>query len=568
MREQFLDVSTTGVNFEAMLVEIGRELLAAPPGAMDAAFTRVLARLIVLLGIEGATIALFDSAPGSLGAARCAAAAGEPHVTTALSKTELTSLTPQFQLHQRSIVVSTETDRFPEVGTDRPALRASGLTSIALLPITAGTRLLGVLSLGRERAWDPALIDRLNLVAKIFAAACLREERDRKLQASLAEAEALRERIRAENEQLHEGPFVAAKFDDIVGESAALRDVLFMAEQVAPTDATVLLLGETGTGKELVAHAIHAKSHRGGRRLVTVNCAAMPPTLIESELFGHEKGAFTGATARKLGRFELADHGTLFLDEIGELPPALQAKLLRVLQEGEFERVGSTVTRKVDVRVIAASNRDLATAARDGSFRGDLYYRLAVFPIRMPPLRARRDDIPLLAWHFLGQLGTSLCRKIERVPPETMERLVAYGWPGNIRELRNVLERAIILSPGTTLALDGLIDEGRPPVAPAVGATQVATLVEVERNHILRVLDLCGWRIRGPQNAAQRLGLKASTLYSRMKKLGIRRAPPPALVQPLQPEGGSSGSMPEGPGTADYRPTGLAAQNRSTGDGR
>jgi transcriptional regulator with GAF, ATPase, and Fis domain len=330
----------------------------------------------------------------------------------------------------------------------------------------------------------------------------------------------------AEREHLHEGPFLAEGFDDLVGESAVLRDVLFMAEQVASTDATVLLLGETGTGKELIAQAIHAKSHRGGRPLIKVNCAALPPTLIESELFGHEKGAFTGAVARKVGRFELADHGTLFLDEVGELPLSLQPKLLRVLQEGEFERVGSTVPRKVDVRVIAASNRDLAAAAWDGSFRSDLYYRLAVFPVRMPPLRTRRDDIPLLVWHFLSQLGTSLCRKIEHVPPATMERLVTYEWPGNIRELRNVLERAIILSPGTMLILDDLADERRPLMAAPVGTGRVATLVEVERNHILRVLELCEWRIRGPRNAADQLGLRASTLYSRMKKLGIRRPNP------------------------------------------
>ncbi len=224
-------------------------------------------------------------------------------------------------------------------------------------------------------------------------------------------------------------------FDDIIGESPALRGVLFQAEHVAATDASVLLLGETGTGKELIAKAIHAKSHRRRRALVKVNCAALPPTLIESELFGHEKGAFTGAGARKIGRFELADQGTLFLDEVGELPLSLQAKLLRVLQEGEFERLGSSVTHKVDVRIIAASNRDLAAAAREGAFRVDLYYRLGVFPIQVPPLRARKEDIPLLVWHMLGQLAITLGKKIERIPAPTMEGLIRYEWPGNIREL-------------------------------------------------------------------------------------------------------------------------------------
>jgi transcriptional regulator with GAF, ATPase, and Fis domain len=283
------------------------------------------------------------------------------------------------------------------------------------------------------------------------------------------------------------------------------------------------LLGETGTGKELIAKAIHAKSHRRHRTLVKVNCAALPPTLIESELFGHEKGAFTGAASRKIGRFELADHGTLFLDEIGELPLELQAKLLRVLQEGEFERLGSTVTQKVDVRIIAASNRDLAAAAQQGAFRLDLYYRLGVFPIEIPPLRARREDIPLLVWHALAQLTGSLGNKIERIPAATMERLVQYDWPGNVRELRNVIERAAILSPGPILFVDGLSDPARPPIAPSHAHAEPRALADVEREHILRVLETCRWRVRGSGNAAEHLGMNASTLYSRMKKLGIRR---------------------------------------------
>src|SRR5262245_33653147 len=331
------------------------------------------------------------------------------------------------------------------------------------------------------------------------------------------------ERVRSQYPGFRQGPANGRGLDDIVGDSPALRGVLFMVDQVAPTDTAVLLQGETGTGKELLARAIHGKSQRRDRPMVKVNCAALPPTLIESELFGHERGAFTGADARKIGRFELADQGTLFLDEVGDLPLSLQAKLLRVLQEGEFERLGSTVTRKVDVRIIAACNRDLAAASREGTFRADLYYRLAVFPIQVPPLRARADDIPLLVLHFLSQLGAALGRKIERVLPSTMERLVDYAWPGNIRELRNVLERAVILSPGTTLVVNGLADD-RPLPDAAVGDTfQVRPLVDVERDHILRVLDLCSWRIRGPANAAQQLGLNASTLYSRMKKLGIRR---------------------------------------------
>jgi transcriptional regulator with GAF, ATPase, and Fis domain len=363
----------------------------------------------------------------------------------------------------------------------------------------------------------------MRLIAEVFAGGLLRCEHERALRATLAEVTTLRERLAAENEYLRESMFAAEGFEDIVGESSALRSVLFQAEQVAHTDATVLLLGETGTGKELIAKAIHAKSARRDRALVKLNCAALPPTLIESELFGHEKGAFTGAAARKLGRFELADRSTLFLDEVGELPLALQAKLLRVLQEGEFERVGSAATHKIDVRIIAASNRDLAAAAREGTFRPDLYYRLRVFPIELPSLRVRTADIPLLVWYFLGQLGATLGKKIARVPTTTMERLVRYDWPGNIRELRNVLERAMILSPGPVLVLEELGESPGAVRAAMAAAAGARTLEDVEREHILRALDACGGRVRGPGNAASQLGLNPSTLYSRMKKLGIRR---------------------------------------------
>jgi transcriptional regulator with GAF, ATPase, and Fis domain len=350
------------------------------------------------------------------------------------------------------------------------------------------------------------------------------------------------ERLRVENEYLRQPSLAPEGFTDIIGESSALRRVLFQVDQVAPTGAAVLLLGETGTGKELVAKAIHDRSPRRDRTLIKVNCAALPPTLIESEIFGHEKGAFTGASSRKIGRFELADRSTLFLDEIGELPLALQAKLLRVLQEGEFERLGSSLTHKVEVRIIAASNRDLSSAARGGDFRPDLYYRLRVFPIEVPPLRARQEDIPLLVWHFLGQLATTLGKRIEEVPSSTMERLVLYDWPGNVRELRNVLERAVILSPGSILHLDGMEDSRPRSSEPAPGGGRGRTLAEVERAHILGVLEALEWRVRGPGNAAEELGLNASTLYSRMKKLGIRRstsAPRSRRPRPVGPAVGA-----------------------------
>jgi PAS domain S-box-containing protein len=344
------------------------------------------------------------------------------------------------------------------------------------------------------------------------------------LRRATAEIRDLKDRLELENAYLRHEITVSHAHEGIVGESPAIKHVLSQVEQVAGTDATVLILGETGVGKELVARAIHRHSTRQSRALVKVNCAALPATLIESELFGREKGAYTGALTRQAGRFEVADRSTIFLDEIGELPPELQAKLLRVIQEGEFERLGSTATRKVDVRVIAASNRDLGAAVREGTFRADLYYRLRVFPIEVPPLRLRRDDIPLLVWFFLGELGPALGKSIERVPPSVMNHLVAYDWPGNIRELRNVLERALIISQGSVLSLDESFEASTSPADTVVETREIGTLERVERDHILRVLAECAWRVRGPGNAAERLGLNASTLYSRMKKLKIQRS--------------------------------------------
>ena len=339
-----------------------------------------------------------------------------------------------------------------------------------------------------------------------------------KLEEVLAENAELRERLQMEDLYLQEANLTASTFNDIVGQSEGLRRVFHKAEQVAPTDSNVLILGETGTGKELIARAIHSRSRRSDRPLVVVNCAALPSTLIESEFFGHEKGAFTGALTRKIGRFEVADGGTILLDEIGDLALDLQAKLLRVLQQGEFERIGSTTTMKVDVRVIAATNRRLEKEAASGVFRSDLYYRLSVFPIELPPLRERPDDISLLVWYFIAKSQRKLGKNITEVPRKTMEALTAYAWPGNIRELENVIERAVILSSGRTLR----VDESFASVN-AQRRTSAAdkTLADVERAHILRVIEECGGHIKGNNNAAARLGLNPSTLRSRMKKLGI-----------------------------------------------
>ena len=309
----------------------------------------------------------------------------------------------------------------------------------------------------------------------------------------------------------------------IIGESPALKEVLRQVEIVAPTDATVLLQGETGTGKERMARAIHQLSARRPHAFITVNCAAMPSGLLESELFGHERGAFTGALAQQLGRFELAHQGTLFLDEIGDLPLELQPKLLRVVQEQEFERLGSARTRCGDVRLVAATNRALAQLVEAGYFRADLYYRLHVFPITVPPLRQRPEDIPFLVHHFVRHYARHLHKHIDMIPAEALDALTHHPWPGNVRELQNVIERAVILSPGPTLrlALDELPRSRPATESPAL----VRTLEEVEREHTVRVLREANWVVGGPHGAAARRGLRRTTLLYRMAKLGISRQP-------------------------------------------
>jgi formate hydrogenlyase transcriptional activator len=310
------------------------------------------------------------------------------------------------------------------------------------------------------------------------------------------------------------------RFEQVIGNSPALESVLEQVQRVAPTDSTVLLQGETGTGKELIARAIHNISSRCGRPYIKLNCAAIPFDLLESELFGHEKGAFTGAIGQKIGRFEMADKGTLFLDEVGDIPLGLQSKLLRVLQEQEFERLGGTRTHQVDVRLVAATNRDMAEMVKRNEFRPDLYYRLNVFPILLPPLRDRREDIPALVEHFVEIYGRRMSKPIEHVPPETMCVLSSYEWPGNIRELQNFIERSVILSDGTVL---------RSPLAelkssPEVELPRATTLEEAERDHIRKTLEHTRWVVAGPNGAAARLGIPRSTLYFRMQKLGISRS--------------------------------------------
>ncbi len=414
----------------------------------------------------------------------------------------------------------------PEATRERQFARLYGAKSSAILPLIHAGVVMGGVTFGcfrREQTWPSDLVERLRLVSNLLASALARRRTDLELRAALSENEVLRQKLEAENLYLRADVASSRAFVDIVGRSSALRAVLHKVDQVAPTDAPVLLLGETGTGKELVAHAIQQRSGRSARPLITVNCAALPPTLIESELFGHEKGAFTGATQARAGRFELADGGTLFLDEIGDLDPALQSKLLRTLQSGEIQRLGSQRAKTVDVRLIAATNRDLEAAMQEGRFRADLYYRLGVFPIEVPPLRDRREDIPLLVWHFIQSRQRALGRPlVKEISPAGMEALTTYGWPGNVRELQNVIDRALILSSGPVLRLEEAFGSSRPARSPR-GEHSAETLRDTERAHILSVLERCRWVIEGRGQAADRLGLRPSTLRNRMRKLGIRR---------------------------------------------
>jgi formate hydrogenlyase transcriptional activator len=429
---------------------------------------------------------------------------------------------------QQPLIISNMAEESPRL---QERAKAFGVNSVCYLPLTTARRRLGALAFACKQAgaYDAADMDFLQQVANQVAVA---------VENALAfqEIATLKDQLAKEKAYLEEEVRTEHNFGDIIGDSAVLRRVLKQVETVAPTPSTVLIRGETGTGKELIARALHDLSPRKGRTFVKLNCAAIPTGLLESELFGHEKGAFTGAIAQKIGRFELAHQGTLFLDEAGDIPLELQPKLLRVLQEQEFERLGGTKTIKVDVRLVAATHRDLAKMVADSRFREDLYYRLNVFPVVLPPLRERPEDIPRLVRHFTQRFARRMGRRIETIPADVMEALVRYPWPGNVREMQNIIERAVILSPGRSLQVP-LGELGEWPVAvarspdratsgstpPGRPAGEPVTLADAEREHILGILRETGWVLGGPKGAAARLGMKRSTLRWKMKRLGISR---------------------------------------------
>jgi transcriptional regulator with GAF, ATPase, and Fis domain len=418
-----------------------------------------------------------------------------------------------------AVCVSHIDDLPEEASREKEAGRRFGLLSNATFPLKVGGQLIGAVSFGtmhREREWEESLVSRLRLFVEMIGNALARTRAERATQHALDEVRNLRDQLQRENVYLQQEVKAVRGHAHLIGESTAVRNVLEQVEQVAATTATVLLIGETGTGKELVASAIHDSSPRAARPMIRVNCAAIPETLIESELFGREKGAYTGALSRQVGRFEVAHGSSLFLDEVGELPHAVQVKLLRVLQEKQIERLGSSKPISVDVRIIAATNRDLEAAVRENRFRDDLYYRLNVFPIKIPPLRERPEDIPGLIESFVHEFAKAFGKNIESIDKRSVDALRFYKWPGNIRELRNTVERAVIVANSPRLQISV-------PKSPTNGTTVSLAMEDIEREHLRKVLEMTGWRIRGKDGAAEILDLKPSTLESRMAKFNLSR---------------------------------------------
>ncbi len=505
------------IRFEMLLADLSARFVGLPAEALDREIEEAQQRICKTLGLDRSTLGQPNKVgvPQFTHAWAISGCMPAPHSPA----TPLFPWSTQQIQRGRAIQFASVDELPPEAATDKESFRRMGTKSCVCFPLMVGGKAMGALSfgtVGAERQWPDELVSRLRLVAEVFANALARRASEEALHEALAALQTMKEHLEAENVSLRQDLELWHGDPQILGHSPALQKVLAQAEKVATTNASVLLLGETGTGKELVAAAIHALSPRGNRPMVRVNCAAIPSNLIESELFGREKGAYTGALSKQIGRFEAAQGSTIFLDEIGELPPEVQVKLLRVLEEKQIERLGSPTPIAVDVRIISATNCDLAKAVRTGKFREDLYYRLNAFPIRLPPLRERGEDIAILVSAFVEQFNAAIGRNVTSVPKSTMEALRRYDWPGNVRELRNVIERAVILTQGPKLVVE------RPGVQQRPGHPS-PLMKDVERDHLLRVLEQTGWRLKGKGGAAEILGLKRTTLQSRMAKLGLRR---------------------------------------------
>ncbi len=506
------------VAFERMLADLSARMANVPSDRVEPEIQLAQVILRQFLGFDRSTFAEFQD-DSSLVVVSSTAVDG-------VDATPLGPLPPQLdwfiaKLREgETLVIQDPTDDLPpEAVGEAEYVQRTGLRSHLSIPLRIGGRVIGAIAFSafkETRNWPDDFIARVMLVGEVFAHAIARKREHEKLLAAMAEIRLLKDRLERENSYLKQAVQVRPP-QRLTSRSSRFLSVVEEIKQVALTSSTVLLLGETGSGKEVLAQAIHDSSAQKDRAMIKVNCAALPASLIESELFGREKGAFTGALARQAGRFEIADGSTIFLDEVGELPLELQPKLLRVLQEGEFERLGGSKTIKVDARVIAATNRPLEQAVREGRFRQDLFYRLDVFPIEVPPLRERREDIPFLSWTFVKEFSNSMGKPIEEIAEESMSALRDYHWPGNIRELRNVIERAMILSQGPKLYVK-LSNAALRPVA--VKAT-AGSLDEAELTIIRQAVEQCNWRIRGTNGAAALLNMKPTTLESRIKKLGL-----------------------------------------------
>jgi formate hydrogenlyase transcriptional activator len=504
------------LRFEILLTELSARFVGVTSESIDREIVNAQQQIVQALDLERSTLVQTDVDKDLVITHSWQLPGLDPFPATALKDLQWMSSV----LRRGEAVCFARVEDLPEeAAQEKEMSRQFGPRSNATFPLVVGGQLIGAMAFGtvhREREWPDAIVNRLRLFVEMIGSAIARTRAEVATQKALDEVRRLRDQLQRENLYLQSEVKVISGHGRIIGESSALRNVLEQVEQVAGTNSSVLLIGETGTGKELIASAIHELSPRHSRPMVRVNCAAIPQTLIESELFGREKGAYTGALSRQVGRFEVAHGSTLFLDEVGELPPEVQIKLLRVLQERQLERLGSSKAISVDVRIIAATNRDLEKAVRENSFRDDLYYRLNVFPIRIPPLRERLEDIPLLVQSFVHEFAKSFCKNIESIDKDSLDLLQAYAWPGNVREVRNTVERAMILAKGPRLYIN-------PPSILPDDAAPSLFLLDAERNHLLTVLEKTGWRIRGKGGAAETLGLKPTTLESMMIRLRVTR---------------------------------------------
>jgi formate hydrogenlyase transcriptional activator len=505
------------LQFEALMADMAATFINLAAKDIDQHIEAALRQLVEFLEFDRATLFQFNISPTR--GTHCWAKPGFVRQLEYNPRKDFPWISKVLLNNKKPFILEKFSDLPPEAEKDKEYFMSLNFRSLIMIPLIVEGRIIGRVAFGSfqaERSFPRDMINRMLLIGTLFASTLQRRIHETNLKQALEEILKLKNQIEAENLLLQKEIKIIQGYGKIIGQSNGLKKMLGLLEQVARTDSTVLILGETGTGKELVARAIHDISPRNERNLVCINCAAIAPSLIESELFGHEKGAFTGAVSKQLGRFEVADRSTIFLDEIGEFPLNLQAKLLRVLEDGRFERLGSHKSIQVNVRIIAATNRDLIKAVQAGIFREDLYYRLNVFSIEIPPLRHRPEDIPLLVDAFAVEYARRFGKNVERISKKDLEGLQRYSWPGNVRELRNVVERAVILTQGTLLRI-------KVPEEPVSAITQRQTLEEMERNYIRDILNQTGWRISGKLGAAAILSINPKTLESRMKKLGIRR---------------------------------------------